>query len=271
LSVGPFPSLGPGQTISFQTAVVAGASLDDMLQTAAVARQVYLGRAYDRDGDPLTGPDGREYQVHWLPPSQAPTPAASARLAAELLPGGGPLGVAAVRLRVSARHVTPANLTLQRTGPLAADRREWTGEELFAGSAAEELSAELTDSDSAGWPRVYRLLARAGDGDVLELDRVELESPPPAPPLALTAAPNPFNPQVRVAYRLDHAGSVRLTVYDPRGRKLATLLSGSLPAGSSDLIWDGRDANGRPLPSGVYELRLESAGRTVTARVTLVR
>jgi len=40
---------------------------------------------------------------------------------------------------------------------------------------------------------------------------------------------------------------------------------------SGRVAWGGRDATGRPLPSGVYFLRLTSGGTTVVRKVTLLR
>ncbi len=93
---------------------------------------------------------------------------------------------------------------------------------------------------------------------------------PPAPAgLSLAAAPNPFNPRVTVSYTAADGGPVRLAVYDLRGRHLRTLAAAGAPTGR--LVWDGRDQYGRAVSSGVYELRLRAASRTVSRLVTLVR
>lgn len=62
---GPFPTLAPGESISFEVAFVVGADLASLLQNAANAQRLALGQRYDRDGDPLTGPGGREHVVPW--------------------------------------------------------------------------------------------------------------------------------------------------------------------------------------------------------------
>jgi len=62
-----------------------------------------------------------------------------------------------------------------------------------------------------------------------------------------------------------------LDVYDLRGRHLRRLASGPGFAGPRQIVWDGRDAAGRPLSSGVYLVRLRSAAGVVTRKVTLLR
>ena len=54
-------------------------------------------------------------------------------------------------------------------------------------------------------------------------------------------APNPFNPQTTIAFDLARAQSVRLEVFDLRGRLVRRLQDGVLAAGRHEVRWDGRD------------------------------
>ncbi|MEZ4396165.1 MAG: FlgD immunoglobulin-like domain containing protein [Candidatus Krumholzibacteriia bacterium] len=91
------------------------------------------------------------------------------------------------------------------------------------------------------------------------------------PRLSLWAQPNPCNPTATLGYRLPTPGPMRLSVHDVRGRRLRTLAEGWQPGGERTATWDGRDARGRALPSGVYLARLEAAGRVESLRVVLLR
>lgn len=93
----------------------------------------------------------------------------------------------------------------------------------------------------------------------------------PALHTTLTAAPNPFNPQVEIRAELPAADHGRLCVCDLRGGVVRELFAGALPAGGSRWLWDGRDATGRAAASGVYLLRLETGRRIVQRSVTLAR
>jgi hypothetical protein len=93
-------------------------------------------------------------------------------------------------------------------------------------------------------------------------------------PLALRLGepwPNPFNPAVSLPLRLAAAGTLELTIHDLLGRTVRTLAAGTLPAGEHRLVWDGTDAAGRPLASGVYFARLQTAGHLESRRLLLVR
>jgi len=83
--------------------------------------------------------------------------------------------------------------------------------------------------------------------------------------------PNPFNPTTVIACELGAPGRVRVTVHDLGGRAVRVLADELLPAGRQEFSWDGRDAAGRPVGSGVYLYRLETSAGIATGRMTLVK
>jgi len=67
-------------------------------------------------------------------------------------------------------------------------------------------------------------------------------------------------------------GAVSLALFDIRGRCVRTLLAGAaLPAGPHTARWDGTDARGARVPSGVYFARIAAGGATRTVKVALVQ
>jgi hypothetical protein len=86
----------------------------------------------------------------------------------------------------------------------------------------------------------------------------------------VAAAPNPFREATRVRFDLpgDFAatGLARVDVYDVAGRRVRTLSRGARSPVRDSYEWDGRDALGRPVGSGVYFVRLEVAGSAVATR-----
>ena len=65
--------------------------------------------------------------------------------------------------------------------------------------------------------------------------------------------PNPFNPETAIRYDLPEAASVRLSVYNPLGQEVATLVNEQEPAGSYQVKF-----NASTMPSGMYFYRLEA-------------
>jgi hypothetical protein len=96
------------------------------------------------------------------------------------------------------------------------------------------------------------------------------DTPTPAR-LTLENHPNPFNPRTTVAFSLTEAGHVELAIYDLTGARVTRLADRVYPAGTHSVLWDGRDANGLPLSSGVYLARAVTRAAVQTRRMTLVR
>lgn len=94
----------------------------------------------------------------------------------------------------------------------------------------------------------------------------------PGQVIALAPEPNPSHGATGVRFRLGSPGTVELAIFDLSGRQVRTWTMGSLAAGEHSVTWDGLDATGSRLPSGIYLGRLSIGGRTVaSARIVQVR
>jgi hypothetical protein len=83
--------------------------------------------------------------------------------------------------------------------------------------------------------------------------------------------PNPFNPSTTISFSLPSSAPVSLCVYDITGRKVQDLMNGPLSAGAHSVVWDGRDASGKAVSSGVYLSRLTQGEKTVSRRMLLMK
>lgn len=84
--------------------------------------------------------------------------------------------------------------------------------------------------------------------------------------------PNPFLGSTSLRFRLASEDRVTLRVVDVQGRIVRTLLDRAIrPAGWNQLDWDGRDAQGRDLQSGVYYVLAESHMGKASRSVTILR
>jgi len=73
--------------------------------------------------------------------------------------------------------------------------------------------------------------------------------------------PNPFRASTEIAFTLGRASRVSLTVYDVLGREVQRVARGvHFDAGAQTLRWDGRNASGAAVSTGVYFMRLETEG-----------
>jgi len=82
--------------------------------------------------------------------------------------------------------------------------------------------------------------------------------------------PNPFNPATTIRYALPEASRVTLAVYDIMGREVRRWDLQEEP-GYKQVVWDGRDHAGQPIPSGIYIYRLDLGGFSQSKKMLLLR
>lgn len=100
-----------------------------------------------------------------------------------------------------------------------------------------------------------------------------------AAPLALAdplrlgpPVPNPFNPSCELRFTLPASGAASsLAIYDLSGRHLVTLFAGRADGREHSLRWDGRDAEGRPISSGVYFARLQVGAESQCRKLVVLK
>jgi uncharacterized delta-60 repeat protein len=78
--------------------------------------------------------------------------------------------------------------------------------------------------------------------------------------------PNPFNPVTMIGYDVGRTGPVSLRIFDLLGREVATLVQGTIPAGSYTVTWDAGN-----LPSGLYLCRMDAGEFVQTRKMVLLK
>lgn len=84
-------------------------------------------------------------------------------------------------------------------------------------------------------------------------------------------SPNPFNPSTTIRFTLAERGPVNLSVFDPAGRLVRTLVNADLGPGPHAAVWNGRGDDGQPAGSGTYLYRLRARGDAQTGKMTLAK
>ncbi len=151
---------------------------------------------------------------------------------------------------------------------------------------AFELRAERAGrGDGRTYSIVYRAADRCGN---TARDTVRVHVPhdmgralPPSEPGTRAAdpartgiaaiEPNPANPAITVRFLVAEEARVRISVLDVRGREVAAILDEPRPSGSHAVRWDGTNAAGSPVASGVYFVRLEAGATESVRKVVVIR
>ena len=142
--------------------------------------------------------------------------------------------------------------------------------EISADATAPALSknqvktSNLTTKDLATWIRLAKQLNLTEPNlqqgiDVLEqlLAILSTQDALPKATALLPNYPNPFNPETWIPYQLAEPGNVNISIHSADGKLVRLLALGQLPVGvykhkSRAAYWDGRNAFGESVASGVY-------------------
>jgi hypothetical protein len=135
----------------------------------------------------------------------------------------------------------------------------------------EELSFTFRDDTvEPGKTYIYDVFAADG-GERRSMFRTERITVAPIETALMQNHPNPFNPTTTIRYDLAKKGHVSLVVYDVRGSVVRVLEDRSIPAGSHEATWNGRDEQGLPVASGIYFYRLVAPGFRDTRKMVLLK
>ncbi len=83
--------------------------------------------------------------------------------------------------------------------------------------------------------------------------------------------PNPFNPRTVIQYQIPKASHITLKIYNVMGQTVQTLVNETKEPGYYEAFWDGRDAAGEEVASGIYLYRLESKDFVAGRKFLLMR
>jgi len=83
--------------------------------------------------------------------------------------------------------------------------------------------------------------------------------------------PNPFSPATTIEYGVAETSGVTIRIFDVLGREVRTLVDQTVAPGQHSVQWDGTDANGRRLPSGLYLYQMEAGSFSQTRSLVLMQ
>lgn len=83
--------------------------------------------------------------------------------------------------------------------------------------------------------------------------------------------PNPFNPITTIHFTLAQPGPVEVAVFNILGQRVVTLIDAPMNAGRHSVVWNGADAAGQPVASGMYFYRLTAAEFQDSKKMVLLK
>ncbi|HKQ19535.1 MAG TPA: FlgD immunoglobulin-like domain containing protein [Candidatus Eisenbacteria bacterium] len=125
-----------------------------------------------------------------------------------------------------------------------------------------------------GQTYAYRLVVRDANGEESAIENTISIPPGAGAPNVIRLnpiTPNPIGNSAGIRYGVPNTGNVRFTIFDARGRLVTVLVRRVQEVGWHEVSWDGRDARGRLVSSGVYFAQLEMQGSRVARKLVVAR
>ena len=83
--------------------------------------------------------------------------------------------------------------------------------------------------------------------------------------------PNPFNPTTTILFSLPKEEVIELIIFNIKGQKVKTLFKGNIEAGKHKAVWNGKDANEKPVSSGVYFYKLKAGKKELIRKMLMLK
>jgi len=83
--------------------------------------------------------------------------------------------------------------------------------------------------------------------------------------------PNPFNPSTTIDYTIAKPGDVKLTIFNVLGKKVNTLVDEAQVAGTYSMKWDGKNAAGKAVATGMYFYKLQVNDQVEVKKMMLMK
>jgi hypothetical protein len=134
------------------------------------------------------------------------------------------------------------------------------------------LHYERTDGTSYLVPDIFALGPPAGSSSGVTPDTKDTDEATVSIEL-FRPVPNPTNGTARMAYSVStsNGAQVNIGIYSVTGQRVRDLVDTYQGIGVYDAVWDGRNDDGVPVPSGMYFYRSVIGNQIRNSRVTLVR
>ncbi|MBI9039726.1 MAG: T9SS type A sorting domain-containing protein, partial [Bacteroidales bacterium] len=95
----------------------------------------------------------------------------------------------------------------------------------------------------------------------------------------LQVFPNPSQNETIITYKIENgealnkvkSSEIKICIYDIHGRLINTLINENKTKGEHEIIWKGKDKNGKEVNSGLYLIRLQSGRNIQTQRLILIK
>lgn len=127
-------------------------------------------------------------------------------------------------------------------------------------SSLPPFSSEELEANRSNFEEIYYALGNSGNELIMKNYIAREFGMPIIQPIELNLLqqnyPNPFNPETNISYSIIESGLVDLSIYNIKGQLVNKLVRSFENAGDHNVAWNGKDAAGKNVSSGLYFYKL---------------
>ncbi len=87
----------------------------------------------------------------------------------------------------------------------------------------------------------------------------------------LSNHPNPFNPTTTISFSILEENEIEIIIYNIKGQHIKSLTKNHFQKGNHSIVWNGKDANGKQVSSGVYFYKLITNTKEYQKKMLLMK
>ncbi len=145
------------------------------------------------------------------------------------------------------------------------------------GAATNDWISQLGDDPNPLVPLLFPIVHMPYDqkrvslgGTATAVSQMETEALPTSYELG-NAYPNPFNPETTIRFSLPWEADITVKIFNEQGQFVRDLVNDRMGPGEFRVTWDGTDANGAQVASGVYIYKIQGPDLRMSKKVTLLK
>jgi len=143
-----------------------------------------------------------------------------------------------------------------------------------AGSSTQPISYTYFDEEiEIGKTYWYYLESIELDGytEILDVRSITVDDVPELRTELLGNYPNPFNPTTAIKFSLREDSNVALDIYNIKGQIVASWKPEHFDSGINQIIWNGKDLNGKKVSSGIYYYKMKIGDKDFSSKMLLLK
>ncbi len=130
---------------------------------------------------------------------------------------------------------------------------------------------QIPEYDIIGNQRIYGSGIDIGCFEAQNQNSIVEVTTPQIKKFSLTNYPNPFNPTTTISFDLPSDDKIEIEIFNIKGQLVKTLIKETKNAGHYQIVWEGKDNQGKAVGSGVYFTKMKTSKQNLVKKMLLMK